>query len=107
MIGLYENKNIKGISSSFFIDDKTACCGRPWLYLCHWKGTNNVALAVHDMDDLDFGYIYKCKDIDETEKVFKEISNFLYDISDKMLSADRIYDGSLLPIFLDVKREHW
>ena len=76
---------------------ESMCCGSPRAHVAMWSHSLDVRLLFGDDDDYEVAKMYICKDIYETEKVFYELINYLYDIEGKVFNYDWLYDETAFP----------
>ena len=72
------------VRSNIYFDNECCFCGRPYISLTahrdkdkFWE-ENTITIAIHDMDDFDYGLIYKTNP-DDFINVLRELINWMHD----------------------------
>lgn len=83
--------------SNIYFDNECCFCGRPYISLTahrdkdkFWE-ENTITIAIHDMDDFDYGLIYKTNPDDFTN-VLRELINWMRDHEQGISIYDDILD---------------
>lgn len=100
------------VTSNIYFDNEYCFCGRPYVSLNAYKDKNKfweentIAIAIHDMDDFDYGLIYKTNP-DDFINVLRELINWMRDHEQGISIYDDILDiFSFFPDY-ECERKIW
>ena len=109
------NNEYLDVESILHFDNKEAFFGQPWIYLIAYKNgydtlwkDNQIAVAIHDQDDFDIGFVYSAENEDQFFEVLHELINWMNDLEHGVCSWDEFVDDTE-GFFPDCgcKRERW